>query len=235
MGWGYGTVLLLNDGAASFTLVDAGDFEDAGGQVVVLDADGDGDSDIFAGSIWTETDLYLNENLFEEGQITSPIVSPQSLYPNGGVLAGWDKLHLSQVLPDQTDLTYDVLDPASGDVLPGYAGLRPDAAGQIDLSGINAHEQRAIQLRARLADHHPGPDWPDYTPQLCGWEVSFHMDGEPMPTPTATPTQTPTASSSPTLTATPTSTPTASPTATATPTARPPMPSYRFLPLILRH
>ena len=251
-GWGYGTVLLLNDGAGHLTPADGGGFEAAQGKVVFLDADRDGDTDIFA-----KDRLYANEVLYETGSATSPVIAPQELYPNGDPLIGWDRLQVTESLVDQTTITYDVLDPATGQPIPGFAGLRPNAAGQISLAGIDATWQRAIQLRANLTDLHPGPDWPDYSPQLCGWQVSFHTGTGVTPTPTPTPTRTPTPS--PTATPTRTATPTATPTATQTPTATPtvtatPAPlsraiylplirhqesgadwSRRYLPLVLKH
>jgi hypothetical protein len=119
-GWGYGAVLLLNDGAAHFTLGNAGDFENARGKAITLDADRDSAEDIFA-----QETLYRNENLFESGSVTSPIINPADLHPEGS-LAWWDKLQVQEALASQTDIRYDVLDPATAThcrAMPAYVPM----------------------------------------------------------------------------------------------------------------
>ena len=163
-----------------------------GGETVdASDADGDGDLDLTL-----DGTTFLYENLHASGSVLSPAVAPLELYP--GSLQGWGMLTIDEVLADQTTITYDVLDPATGRPLPGFAGLRPDAAGQISLAGIDPFWQRSIQLRANLADLHTGSDYQDRSPQLCGLQVSFEM--ETGVTPTATP---PTSTSTATRTPTP--------------------------------
>ena len=125
-GWGYGTVLLLNDGAGHLTPADGGDFEAAQGKVVFLDADRDGDTDIFA-----KDRLYANEVLYETGSATSPVIAPQELYPNGNPLIGWDRLQVTESLINQTTITYDVLNPTTGRPIPGFAACGPMRPGRL--------------------------------------------------------------------------------------------------------
>jgi hypothetical protein len=200
-----------NDGVGIFTLVDSGDFVCSYCRNIdAADVDGDGDQDLLL-----DGTAFLYENRHTDGAVLSPVIAPHEIYP--GSLQAWGMLAIDEVLEEETIITYDVVDPATGQPLPGFANLRPNAAGQISLAGIDSYWHRSIQLRAHLADLHSGSDYLDRSPRLCGWQVSFSLSVEPEPTPTATPTHTPT----PTSTSTPTATPTATPTHTATSTPSP--------------
>lgn len=189
--YSYNGMLFHNDGTGVFTLVEAGDFDTANGQALdVSDVDGDGDQDLTLDGA-----TFLYENLHTDGSVLSPVIAPLDLYT--GSLQGWGALTVAEVLAAQTTITYDVLDPATGQPLPGYAGLRPNASGQISLARIDPYQQRSIQLRAHLTDLHSGSDHQDRSPKLCGWQVSFQMGAGPAPTPTPSPTPAPTPTPTP--------------------------------------
>ncbi len=174
--WGPPSVLLANDGAGYFSQVYGGDLAMpiTGGQgLVVLDVDQDGDLDVARPG-----QMLTYENLFDIGSVTSPVVNPAFIYPASGHLLAWQRLTVQEVLPPDADVRYDVLDAGSGAVIPGFANLRPGAAGQIDLAGISAAAYPAIRLRATLLDLHGGSDYLDRSPRLYEWAVDFAMTSE---------------------------------------------------------
>ncbi len=172
-------LLLANDGTGRFDEAFGGDLatsRDGWAALAVLDADGDNDLDLArSGQVLTY------ENLFDAGSVTSPVVDPAQLYPTSGHLLAWQQLSVREVLLPGTAVRYDVLDAATGAVVPGFANLRPDAAGQIDLAGISAAAYPAVRLRATLLDLHSGSDYLDYTPRLYEWAVTFSMAAEVPP------------------------------------------------------
>ena len=142
----------------------------------MLDADQDGDLDLArAGQV------LAYENLYAQGSVTSPIVDPAQLYPTSGHLTGWQILSVQELLPASTELRYDVLDGTTGDAIVGFIDLRPNAAGQIGLGGINPSIHPSIRLRARLFNVHTGSDYVDQTPRLVEWSVAFSMATEVPP------------------------------------------------------
>ena len=125
--------LFANDGAGYFTPVPAGDPEIMKQDIVAMvavDADLDGDVDLASPGR-----LFAYQNLYEAGSVTSPAVAPAQLYPTSGHLVAWQHAAVQELLPANTDVRYEILDAATGEVIPGFADLRPDAAGQINLSG----------------------------------------------------------------------------------------------------
>ncbi len=168
-------ILYLNDGTGVFTRGRADAFGQAPDLLVALtafDADGDGDTDLAAGSE-VDSQIFINENRFENGSLTSTLITPAIADPRFGVSA-WRSVQVDETIPPQSQLTYDVLN-AGGSPIPGFSNLRPGAAGRIDLSGLNPGAYPAIRLRANLADLNTGPDFNDRTPQLCSWTVTFDM------------------------------------------------------------
>lgn len=169
---GSGGVLYLNDGAGVFSRARTDDLARTTRiiSLVAFDADGDGDTDLAAGAE-RENRLFVNRNLYESGSVVTPLITPASVDPRFGV-ARWTSIQVQESVPAATQLTYDVLNP-SGSAIPAFAGMRPDAAGLIDLSGLNAAMVPAIRLRANFADLATGPDFNDRTPQLCVWQVMY--------------------------------------------------------------
>lgn len=166
--------LFLNDGAGGLAHARTGDFPSEANALAALDVDQDGDLDLFEGRTGQDI-LYQYHGLAETGQVTSPAVTPDQLYPLAGEFLGWRALSVNERVPLHTALTYDVLDGVTNSPILGYTNLRPDAAGRIDLSSLNPSAYPAIRLRANLADLNTGPDFNDRTPQLCSWIVTFDM------------------------------------------------------------
>lgn len=168
-------ILYLNDGTGVFSRSRSDAFGQASDPLVALttfDADGDGDTDLAAGSE-VDNQIFINEHLYESGSLTSTLVTPAIVDPRFSVSA-WRSVQVDETVPPQSRLTYDVLN-AGGSPIPAFTNLRPDAAGRIDLSGLNPSAYPAIRLRANLADLNTGPDFNDRTPQLCAWTVTFDM------------------------------------------------------------
>ena len=167
-------VLYLNNGAGVFTKARADSFAPAHDSIALtaFDVDGDGDTDLAAGNV-TNNQIFINEHLYESGSLTSTLVTPATVDPRFSVSA-WRSVQVDETVPPQSRLTYDVLN-AGGSPIPAFTNLRPDAAGRIDLSGLNPSVYPAIRLRANLADLNTGPDFNDRTPQLCAWTVTFDM------------------------------------------------------------
>ncbi len=172
-------LLLANDGAGRFTEVFGGDLTTAHEvwtALAALDTDGDGDLDLVRPG-----QLLVYENLFHSGSVTSPAIAPAQLYPTSGQLLAWQQVAVQQMLLPDTDVRYDVLDAGGGAAIPGFANLRPNAAGQIDLTSLSAAAYPAIRLRATLLDLHSGADYLDRTPRLYEWTVTFSMAAEAPP------------------------------------------------------
>ena len=167
--------IFFNNGGGVLHRMNAGDFSDGWRRtkaLVVFDADGDGDADV-AEAVWGENAQYLNRGLYETGVVTSPAISPFELCPDCEGAAVWKIVKVTDNIALHTALTYDVLDAATGQPIPGYRGLRPDAAGNIDLSGVDAGRYSAIRLRARFVDLDAGSDNNDQSPRLCAWSVFY--------------------------------------------------------------
>ena len=167
--------IFFNDGTGVLHREAAGDFS-AGWRyikaLVAFDADGDGDTDV-AEAVWGEDAQYLNRGLYETGVVTSPVIASAELCPTCEGVVNWHTLEVSDNLAPHTDLRYDVLDAATGELIPGYSDLRPDATGRIDLGSIDTAQHPAIRLRAHLADLDAGSDNNDQSPRLCAWSVFY--------------------------------------------------------------
>jgi hypothetical protein len=169
--------LFLNDGLGRFTKSDGGDLDRLPSNlkgVSALDVDGDGDLDV-ARATGDAGQLLLSLGLHESGQMTSTVISPTALYPHWGDFLGWYGLKVCEDHPENTSLTYDLLDPVLGQPIPGYASLQPDAAGLIGFADLDPTAYPAIQIRVTFADLNSASDYNDRSPVVRCWRVLFHM------------------------------------------------------------
>ncbi len=141
--------------------------------VVAFDANGDGDADVGVGTV-NSNHFHIQDIYVESGSVTSTPITPTVLFPNSGALVAWSYLVVDQVVPDNTTITYDVLD-ASGNAI--LSGLTPDQYGRINIASLDPVMYPVILLRGNLANA-SGPDIAqnEVTPQLCAWNAVFQME-----------------------------------------------------------
>ncbi len=171
--------VLLNQGDGHFTPETMGDFSATALPryvMIPLDADGDGDTDLAAGGSGINL-IFFNQGLYDQGDVTSPVISPQAQCPGCGSLLAWTSLHGQMQAPPRAQLTFDVLDPTTNQPIPGFENRTLDANQRLDLTGLDPAAHPAIRVRARFADLTPGPDTQDQTPRLCRWTVLYQREG----------------------------------------------------------
>lgn len=98
----------------------------------------------------------VDEQVRPGGRRTGPVpsyLSPIFPGPDEGRIVAWGRVLVDFALDTSDDApmpTVSVIDPSTGEVVPGYASRLVDEAGALDLSGIDADAYPYLQLRAEL-------------------------------------------------------------------------------------
>ena len=98
----------------------------------------------------------VDEQVRPGGRRTGPVpsyLSPIFPGPDEGRIVQWGRVLVDFALDTSEEApmpTVSVIDPSTGDVVPGYESRLVDEAGALDLSGIDADAYPYLQLRAEL-------------------------------------------------------------------------------------
>ncbi len=133
------------------------------------DYNGDGTNDLLAVGGDGVPAIYLYDGYQTPANVISPLITPTDLYPSAGELSSWGYLIVEQTLPDETAITYDILDQSLSPIA-GFTGVSADASSRINLSTLDVATYPTIALRANFqtSDLYQ-------TPELCSWTTTFRM------------------------------------------------------------